>query len=132
MCKIAHQKLRFERKGHTIDTTSLVHEAYFKLINHEKVEWQSRAHFLAIAALAMKRILINYAEHRKAVKRGGEYSRVELGDVEGPAVMMSEPMADEILALDEALKRMTAFNDGVARWWNIIFSADLPGKRYQK
>ena len=76
MCSIAHQKLRFERRSHTLDTTALVHETYFKLINHEEVEWQSRTHFLAISALAMKRILINYAEKHKAVKRGGEYLRV--------------------------------------------------------
>ncbi|MDZ7720225.1 MAG: ECF-type sigma factor [Balneolaceae bacterium] len=83
MSSIAHQKLKFERSGHTLDTTALVHEAYFKLVNHDEVEWQSRAHFLAISALAMKRILINYAEKKKAIKRGGEFSRVELEEVEG-------------------------------------------------
>lgn len=111
MRSIAHQKLRFERNGHTLDTTALVHEAYFKLINHDKVNWQSRAHFLAIAALAMKRILVNYAEQRNAVKRGGEYSRVELDDIEDPAGLLTDSMADDILALNEALKRMKAFND---------------------
>ncbi len=111
MRKVARQKLRFERDGHTLDTTALVHEAYFKLINHEKVEWQSRTHFLAIAALAMKRILINYAKKKKAIKRGGEFSRVELEEVEGQVESMSESMADEVLALNEALKRMEAFNE---------------------
>lgn len=113
MRNIAHQKLRFERQGHTLDTTALVHEAYFKLINHDEVEWQSRAHFLAIAALAMKRILINYAERRNAVKRGGEYSRsdVEMEKIKGPKIKMSESMADEILALNDALKRMSTFNE---------------------
>ncbi len=110
MRSIAHNKLRFERKGHTIDTTALVHEAYFKLIVHEEVEWQSRAHFLAVAALAMKRILINYAEQRKAVKRGGEYKRIELKEI-ADTDTMSDSMAEEILALDEALKRMAAFNE---------------------
>lgn len=110
MRSIAHQKLQFERNGHTLDTTALVHETYFKLINHNEVEWQSRAHFLAIAALAMKRILINYAEKRKAVKRGGEFARVELEEVEGQIENMSEAMADEILALNQALKKMEEFN----------------------
>lgn len=115
MRSIAHQKLKFERNGHTLDTTSLVHETYFKLINHEEVEWQSRTHFLAISALAMKRILINYAEKKRAVKRGGEFSRVELDEVEGQIENMSESMADEILALNEALKKMEEFNQRGSR-----------------
>ncbi|NBC64354.1 MAG: sigma-70 family RNA polymerase sigma factor [Bacteroidetes bacterium] len=112
MSSIAHQKLQFERNGHTLDTTALVHEAYFKLVNHDEVEWQSRAHFLAISALAMKRILINYAKKKKAIKRGGEFSRVELKEVEREMEMesMSESMADEILALNKALKKMEDFN----------------------
>lgn len=110
MSSMAHQKLRFERNGHTLDTTALVHETYFKLINHNEVEWQSRAHFLAISALAMKRILINYAEKKMAAKRGGELAKVELDDVEGQIENMSEMMADEILALNEALKKMEEFN----------------------
>lgn len=111
MRSIARQKLRFERKNHTLDTTALVHEAYFKLINQNNVEWQSRAHFLAIASQAMRRILINYAEQRKAVKRGGNYSRVELEEIEDNPEEMSEAMADEILALNEALNRMEEFNE---------------------
>lgn len=113
MSNIAHQKLRFERNGHTLDTTALVHEAYFKLIDHDKVEWQSRTHFLAVAAMAMKRILINYAERRNAIKRGGNYSQadVEMDNVKDSAENMSESMADEILALNEALKKMEKFNE---------------------
>ena len=112
MKNIAHQKLRFERNGHTLDTTALVHEAYFKLISHEEVEWQSRAHFLGVAALAMKRILINYAEYKQAVKRGGDYSRVELDEIRDPdSVMISDSMAEEILALNKALNRMKTFNE---------------------
>ncbi|MDX1641069.1 MAG: ECF-type sigma factor [Balneolaceae bacterium] len=110
MRSMAHQKLKFERNGHTLDTTALVHETYFKLINHNKVEWQSRAHFLAIAALAMKRILINYAEKKKAIKRGGDFTRVELEEMKGEVENMSESMADEIIALNEALKKMEEFN----------------------
>jgi len=108
---IAHNKLKFERQGHTLDTTALVHEAYLKLIDHERVEWQSRAHFLGVAALAMKRILIDYAERRNAVKRGSEYSRVEVNEIKDPeSTFMTDSMADEILALSEALNRMKEFN----------------------
>lgn len=110
MRQIARQKLRFERNGLTLDTTALVHETYFKLVNHDRVEWQSRAHFLAVSAMAMKRILINYAEKKRAVKRGGEFSRVELNQVEGALEEMSDRMADEILALNIALRKMETFN----------------------
>jgi RNA polymerase sigma factor (TIGR02999 family) len=116
MKKIARQKLHFERKNHTLDTTALVHEAYFKLIKQDEVEWQSRAHFLGIAALAMKRILINYAEYKRAVKRGGDYSSVELNEIEDPdASLIPDSMAEEILTLNEALKRMEKFNERGSR-----------------
>lgn len=128
MHSMAHQKLRFERNGHTLDTTALVHETYFKLINHNEVEWQSRAHFLAIAALAMKRILINYAEKRKAVKRGGEFTKVELQEVEGQIQNMSETMADEILALNEALKKLEQFNQRGSRVVEYYFFGGLSWK----
>lgn len=111
MRKIAHHKLRFERTGHTLDTTALVHEAYFKLIDHDRVEWQSRAHFIGVAALAMKRILINYAEQKKAVKRGGDFSRVEVDELEDTSHnWMSDARADDILFLNSALERMKEFN----------------------
>ncbi|NBC27971.1 MAG: RNA polymerase subunit sigma-70 [Bacteroidetes bacterium] len=128
MRSIAHNKLKFERNGHTLDTTALVHEAYFKLINHEEVEWQSRAHFLAISALAMKRILINYAEKKKAVKRGGNYSRVELRQVEGSVESMSDSMASQILALKEALQRMEEFNERGSRVVDYHFFGGLTWK----
>lgn len=131
MRTIAHQKLRFERKNHTLDTTALVHEAYFKLINHDEVEWQSRTHFLAIAALAMKRILINYANRRKAVKRGGKYSRanVKMNEIEDPNnEQMSVSMADKILALDEALERMKKFNERGSRVVEYRFFGGLTYK----
>jgi RNA polymerase sigma factor (TIGR02999 family) len=126
MKSIARQKLRFERNGHTLDTTALVHEAYFKLINHDAVEWQSRAHFLGVAALAMKRILINYAEYKRAVKRGGDYSRVDIDEIEDPdATMISDSMAEEILTLNEALKRMEQFNERGSRVVEYYFFGGL-------
>lgn len=130
MKTIAHQKLRFERQGHTLNTTALVHEAYFKLVNHDEVEWQSRAHFLGVAALAMKRILINYAEQRNSQKRGGEYSRVDvkMDELEKHSENMSKEMAEEILALNEALKRMKEFNDRGSRVVEYHFFGGLTWK----
>lgn len=113
MKKIARNKLRFERNGHTLDTTALVHEAYFRLIDQNNVEWQSRAHFLAIAAQAMRRILLNYAEYKNAQKRGGDFTNVEI-DIEqmpGKQNAMDDKMAESIIALNKALKKMEKFNE---------------------
>lgn len=130
MKKIAHQKLRFERRGHTLDTTALVHEAYFKLIDHEQVKWQSRTHFLGVAAMAMKRILINYAERRNAIKRGGNYSQadMEMDELKHHAENMSETTAKEILALEEALKKMKKFNERGSRVVEYHFFGGLTWK----
>src|SRR5690606_38091470 len=69
--RIAHAQLRRERADHTLNTTALVHEAYLRLVDQTRVRWRDRAHFFGVAALAMRRILVNYAEARRAAKRGG-------------------------------------------------------------
>lgn len=107
---IARRKLRHERPGHTLDTTALVHEAYLKLVQLDRVEWQSRAHFLAIAAQAMRNILVNHALRRKRAKRGGGAPHAELGEVDLPA-----KEADRILDLDAALTRLAELNPRHAR-----------------
>ena len=68
--RVAGARLRFEGDGHTLNATALVHEAYFRLVGQNRTEWQGRAHFFAIASQAMRRILINHAEGRRALKRG--------------------------------------------------------------
>ena len=68
---LARRHLRGQRAGHTLNTTALVHEAYLKLVNQQEATWQNRAHFLSVAAMAMRQILINYAHQRRAQKRGG-------------------------------------------------------------
>ncbi len=109
--RIARHKLRLERKGHTLDTTALVHEAYLQLVRIERVQWQSRAHFLAIAAQAMRNILVNHARRRKRAKRGGDAKHVSLSQVADlPAVE-----ADRILGLDAALKSLAELNPRHAR-----------------
>jgi RNA polymerase sigma factor (TIGR02999 family) len=100
--RIAHRKLTGERASHTLSTTDLVHEAYLKLVRLDRIEWQGRAHFLAIAAQSMRNILVDYALRRKAAKRGG--GREEAGPVEDLAV--AEAPGSDLLALHEALGRL--------------------------
>ena len=108
---IARRRLRTERSGHTLTTTALVHEAYLKLVKLDRMQWQSRAHFLAIAAQAMRNILVNYAIRRKRLKRGSGARRVPLAEAE--ALPIAE--ADRILALDAALERLSALDQRHAR-----------------
>jgi RNA polymerase sigma factor (TIGR02999 family) len=103
---MAHGKLRHERSGHTLGTTALVHEAYLKLVRLERLPWQSRAHFLAIAGQAMRNILVDYARRRKGLKRGGGAPVVPLEEAEDLAV----GDADRILTLHDALERLGALN----------------------
>jgi RNA polymerase sigma factor (TIGR02999 family) len=103
---IARRRLRQERAGHTLDTVGLVNEAYLKLFQQERIEWNSRAHFLAIAAQAMRQILVNHALKRKRIKRGGGAVHVPLDEVGDLPVIE----ADRILALDEALERLGELN----------------------
>ena len=105
--RLARSRRRAERSDHTLNTTALVHEAYLKLVQQNRVQWQNRAHFYAVASRAMRRILINYAEARRAAKRGGGAVHAPLD--EGMA-HFSDAQVDELLALDEALERLKAFN----------------------
>jgi RNA polymerase sigma factor (TIGR02999 family) len=103
---IARRRLRKERADHTLDTVALVNEAYLKLFQLDRIQWKSRAHFLAIAARAMRHILVDHARRRKRARRGGGAAHVPLelaGDL--PVVQ-----ADRIVALDEALGRLAAVN----------------------
>lgn len=130
MRKIARKKLSFERSGHTFDTTALVHEAYFRLIDQNEVEWQSRAHFLAIAAQAMRRILLNYAEYKNAKKRGGDFTKIDV-DMEhlpGGQINMDDEMVESILALNKALDKMEEFNERGCRVVEYHFFGGLTWK----
>jgi RNA polymerase sigma factor (TIGR02999 family) len=109
--RIARRQLRQQRAGHTLNTTALVHEAYLKLVDQRCVGWQDRAHFFAVAACAMRHILINHARRHATAKRGGRWRRVPLDD----AVLGVEEQADLLLALDEALGRLAALNHRLGR-----------------
>jgi RNA polymerase sigma factor (TIGR02999 family) len=104
--RIARRCLRRERPEHTIQATALVHEAYLRLFDISQIRWQDRAHFFAIIAKVMRRILIEYARAQDCSKRGGGMRRVNLDD----ALMISPGPDLEIVRLDEALKEMAKFD----------------------
>ena len=109
--RIAHYRLRAEQTGHTLETTGLVHEAYLRLAGSERLDLADRAHLLAVAAQAMRHVLIDSAVRRKAGKRGGGLATVSLDDV--PVVDAAR--SEELLALDEALTRLGAIDARQAR-----------------
>jgi len=105
--RLARRQLRGQRAGHTLNTTALVHEAYLKLVNQDEATWESRAHFLSVAAMAMRQIMINYAHRRRAQKRGGGQALATFDE----ALMGGRvTCADEMIALDEALERLRAIH----------------------
>jgi RNA polymerase sigma-70 factor, ECF subfamily len=112
--RMAHGRMRGERAGHTLDTTALVHEAYLELAGLERMEWRSRAHFLAVAAIAMRRVLVDYAVRRNAQKREGGRQAVPLDEV-ADVMLVSDERADELLALDDAMRRLAAVSERQCR-----------------
>jgi RNA polymerase sigma-70 factor, ECF subfamily len=109
--RAAHRALRREDPHHTLGTTGLVHEAYLKLIDQTRVGWRDRAHFFAVAALAMRRILIDYARRHQRAKRGGGARPVTLDE----GVVSLDERAENLLALDEALTRLSELNPRLSR-----------------
>ncbi len=103
--------LRGERAGHTLQPTALVHEAFLKLVGQKNADYKSRGHFMAIAAVAMRRILVNHAQKRSAAKRGGGAKRVPLAD----DLAVAESPDIDLVALDEALNRLAERDAGKAR-----------------
>jgi RNA polymerase sigma-70 factor (ECF subfamily) len=109
--RLARNYMRREHPGHTLQTTALVNEAYFRLVDQKSVRWQNRAHFFAIAARIMRRILLNYARDRHRAKRGGGAVQVSLSEV----AAVGEERSAELIALDEALVRLEEFDARKAR-----------------
>ena len=109
--QLARRHMRRERLDHTLDTTALVHEAYVKLVGLDQMHWQNRAHFLAVAAQAMRRVLVDHAVGRRTQKRGGARQRVPLEDVPPGA----EQPIEALLALDAALCRLEAVDNRLTR-----------------
>ena len=108
---LASFQLRGEPSGHTLNTTALVHEAYLKLVKIDEVQWRDRAHFFAVAARVMRRILIDYARAARREKRGGDARRVSLAEAKD----LSLRQADDLLVLEEALTRLEGLNERYCR-----------------
>jgi RNA polymerase sigma factor (TIGR02999 family) len=125
--KLAAQRLAQEKAGQTLEATALVHEAYLRLVDAQKAQtWNSRGHFFAAAAEAMRRILIDRARHKQTRKAGGGLRRVDLDDVE-PA--REEGDGDRLLALDEALRQLEAQDPRKAELVKLRFFAGLTGEQ---
>ena len=121
--KQAARYLRQERAGNSLQTTALIHEAYLKLVEHHEMRWQNRAHFFAIAATLMRRILIDYARAKHRDKRGGEDVKVSLEAVAG--VLAKGGKSIDLLALDEALTRLAEIDEQAAHVVELRFFSDL-------
>jgi len=122
--RVAERQLRRERQGHTLGASGLVNEAYLKLVDQLKVDWQSRQHFYAVAARAMRQILIDYARRRKAGKRGAGWDRTSIGTKQ---LGLDSPL-EELLALDEALERMGELDDRMRQVVEYRFFCGLTEK----
>jgi len=120
--RLAAQKLARERPGQTLQATALVHEAYLRLVDVEQAQrWNSRGHFFAAAAEAMRRILVERARHRQSLKAGGDHQRLDMADIE-PAV--AGPDVD-LLALNEALEKLAQQDPRKAELVKLRFFAGL-------
>jgi RNA polymerase sigma factor (TIGR02999 family) len=123
--KLAAQKLAQEKPGQTLQATALVHEAYLRLVGAQNVQrWDSRGHFFAAAAEAMRRILLNRARDKKRAKRGGERRRVALDQID----IALDTSDEQLLALDEALTQLAVADPDAARLVNLRFFAGLTVK----
>ncbi len=119
--RLAHRYMGREHSGHTLQTTALVNEAYLRLIDAGNVRWQNRAHFFAISANLMRRILVDYARVRNYVKRGGEAHHVSLEE----AAIFSEECAPDLVALDDALQSLAAIDPRKSRVVELRFFGGL-------
>ena len=119
--RIAAHKMANEAPGHTLQPTALVHEAWLRLAGAGGATWQNRAHFFSAAAEAMRRILVESARRKQRLKRGGELERADIEAVDLPLPLPDE----ELLALDEALGRLTAFDARAAEVVKLCFFVGL-------
>lgn len=123
--RLAAKKMSRESPGHTLQPTALVHEAYIRLVGSEDKTWRGRTHFFAAAAEAMRRILVDRARRKRAVKRGGVHQRVGLDNV---VLADREVPLDDVIALDEALERLSAKDKLKADLVKLRYFAGLPSE----
>jgi len=119
--RLAANYLRRERVGHTLQPTALVHEAYLRLVDQTRVEWQNRAHFFGVAAQMMRRILVDHARGQQAEKRGGDVQKISLDE----NIDVSALRASELVALDEALERLAELDPQKSRLVELRFFGGL-------
>src|SRR5438128_8859616 len=119
--RLAHRYMSRERPGHTLQTTALVNETYLRLTNRENINWQNRAHFFAIAAEAMRSILVDHARSHAYAKRGGGAHKVVLDE----ALAVSPEVAAEVVALDDALKELAKLDPEQSRIVELRFFGGL-------
>jgi RNA polymerase sigma-70 factor, ECF subfamily len=119
--RLAHHYMGGQRPDHTLQTTALVNEAYLRLADQTNPNWQSQAHFFAVAARAMRQILVSYARSNRAQKRGGGGPRIELDE----AAILSPEQSKEIVDLDEALERLATLDSRKARVVELKFFGGL-------
>ncbi len=121
---LARGYLRRERSDHTLQPTALVHEAYLKLADQDRLNWRGRTHFFAVGAQIMRRLLVDHARRRGRVKRGGDWLRVTLGH--GVAPLLGRDLdRDELLGLDQALRKLAELDPRQARIVELRFFAGL-------
>jgi RNA polymerase sigma factor (TIGR02999 family) len=119
--RLAHHYMRRENAGHTLQTTALVNEAYLKLIDQKHVRWKNRAHFFALSAKLMRRILVDHARGRKYAKRGGGDHRITFDE----ALVVSSERSADLVALDEALDKLTAIDERKGKVVELRFFGGL-------
>lgn len=115
---LAAHKIRGERVGHTLQPTALVNEAYLRLIDQKRVDWNGRTHFFAVSAVMMRRVLVDHARKRLSAKRGGNVPKIPLVDDKAVAIRQNDT---NLISLDEALKLLKEFHERQARVVELRF-----------
>jgi RNA polymerase sigma-70 factor (ECF subfamily) len=119
--RLAHHYMGGERPGHMLQTTALVNEAYLRLVDSNRVRWRNRAHFFAVSAQLMRRILVDFARARQKLKRGGDHVHLSLDD----ALVISREPSTELIVLDDALKTLAAFDERKSKVVELRFFGGL-------
>jgi RNA polymerase sigma factor (TIGR02999 family) len=119
--RLAHHYMRQERAGHTLQTTALVNEVYLKLVDQKHVHWKNRAHFFALSAQLMRRILVDHARKRNYAKRGGGAHQIEFEEV----MAVSQERGRDLVALDEALQRLGSLDERKSKVVELRFFGGL-------
>lgn len=119
--RLAHHYMRGERMGHVLQTTALVNEAYLRLVDSSRVKWQNRAHFFAVSAQLMRRVLVDMARARNYDKRGGKMVQVSLNEV----MVASSERSGELVALDDALNALAEVDERASRVVELRFFGGL-------